>query len=96
MSKYLCEECKYNNNGWCKIKQFNGLRKKNIQECEDFKGNAKYTHLEIIKSLDGEGRKSLTINVNNEAVFIPEEIITDFINDAAQGSIGVNIPGDVE
>lgn len=30
---YLCENCKNNNNGWCTANKFNGLKKKNIQEC---------------------------------------------------------------
>lgn len=37
MDRYLCEKCNFNNNGWCKIKQFNGLRKRNIQECNEYK-----------------------------------------------------------
>lgn len=36
MSKdYLCKDCEYNNNGWCKKKEFNGLKK--ITECNDKK-----------------------------------------------------------
>lgn len=34
--KYLCEVCKFNNNGWCRIKKKNGLKKMNIQKCADF------------------------------------------------------------
>ena len=30
---YICEDCKNNNNGWCVSKKFNGLKKKNIQNC---------------------------------------------------------------
>jgi hypothetical protein len=32
---YLCKDCEYNNNGWCKKKEFNGLKK--ITECGDKK-----------------------------------------------------------
>ena len=31
---YICEDCKNNNNGWCNIQRFNGLKKKNIQNCK--------------------------------------------------------------
>lgn len=48
---YKCETCKYNNNGWCNIKKFNGLKKKNIQECENYKTNA--TELIMYKGIDG-------------------------------------------
>ena len=34
--KYLCEVCKFNNNGWCRIKKKNRLKKMNIQKCADF------------------------------------------------------------
>ena len=38
MSKdYLCKDCQFNNNGWCKKKSIQGL--KNITECE-FKNNS--------------------------------------------------------
>lgn len=38
MSKdYLCKDCQFNNNGWCKKKSIQGL--KNISECE-FKNNS--------------------------------------------------------
>ena len=30
---YMCEQCKNNNNGWCNIKKFNGLKKRNIRDC---------------------------------------------------------------
>lgn len=43
--KYLCEICDQNNNGWCKTKKMNGLKKKNIQECKLYKGKDKYTEL---------------------------------------------------
>ena len=39
---YICEDCKNNNNGWCNIQRFNGLKKKNIQNCEYYE---KYINL---------------------------------------------------
>lgn len=38
MSKYLCQNCKHNNNGWCTVKKCNGLKKMNITTCNDFAG----------------------------------------------------------
>lgn len=36
MSKeYFCKDCVHNNNGWCKEKKFNGLKK--VTECESKK-----------------------------------------------------------
>lgn len=43
--KYLCEVCDHNNNGWCKAKRMNGLKKKNVQECKLYKGEDKYIEL---------------------------------------------------
>lgn len=50
---YLCEQCKENNNGWCKANKFNGLKKKNIQKCAKFDP--------IIVSEDGEEVKTYCI-----------------------------------
>lgn len=50
---YLCEQCKENNNGWCKANKFNGLKKKNIQRCTKFDP--------IIVSEDGEEIKTYCI-----------------------------------
>lgn len=36
MYRYLCEVCSMNNNGWCKANKFNGLKKRNIQKCDNF------------------------------------------------------------
>ena len=33
---YLCETCKNNNCGWCTVNRMNGLKKKNIQICDDY------------------------------------------------------------
>ena len=40
MSYYLCQDCKYNNNGWCTKKKMNGLKKKGIVRCADHEINA--------------------------------------------------------
>lgn len=37
MDNYLCLNCKENNNGWCNEKKTNGLKKKNIQNCDHYK-----------------------------------------------------------
>ena len=39
---YICEDWKNKNNGWCNIQRFNGLKKKNIQNCEYYE---KYINL---------------------------------------------------
>lgn len=33
---YICENCSNNNNGWCKVRKFNGLKKKDLQRCPSF------------------------------------------------------------
>ena len=86
---YKCQKCRYNNNGWCNIKRFNGLKKKNIQECEDYKVDG--TEFTIIREKDGLGTKSLTISIDDNEVFIPEKVIADFINGSSRG-IKVEIP----
>lgn len=45
---YICEDCKWNNNGWCKKIGMNGLKKKNIQECDDYSSTGE-TKLSIYK-----------------------------------------------
>lgn len=50
---YLCEQCKENNNGWCKANKFNGLKKKNIQRCAKFD--------RIIINEDGDEEKTYCI-----------------------------------
>ncbi|WP_297428956.1 hypothetical protein [Clostridium sp.] len=89
MSKYLCENCKWNNNGWCKQKQMNGLKKKNILECDSYK--AEGTELYISKSKDAFDVPHLIIKINNEEVFIPTSIITDFVKGTGN-NISTTIP----
>lgn len=36
MSKYLCQDCINNNNGWCTVRKCNGLKKMNITSCNTF------------------------------------------------------------
>ena len=36
MSKYLCQDCRSNNNGWCTVRKCNGLKKLNITSCNTF------------------------------------------------------------
>lgn len=60
MSKYLCEKCKWNNNGWCKVRQFNGLKKKNIQGCDKYKEaiNTGDEHLDkLLEYIEKENNK---------------------------------------
>lgn len=79
MSKYLCEDCKHNNNGWCKQKRMNGLKKLNIQECENF--SRKGTFLILSKGVhDYLGQEIMTIKINDDAVEIPIIIMQEFIN----------------
>lgn len=33
---YQCENCKFNNHGWCTVNKMNELKKLNIQNCYDF------------------------------------------------------------
>lgn len=87
---YKCQDCKNNNNGWCNIKKFNGLKKKNIENCEDYKGDN--TQLQIAKSKDVFEIDHLTITINEESVFIPTHIIKDFMEDKKANKISVTIP----
>ena len=41
MSKYLCQDCRSNNNGWCTVRKCNGLKKLNITSCNTFEGKNK-------------------------------------------------------
>lgn len=36
MGKYLCQDCKLNNNGWCTVRKCNGLKKLNITSCNTY------------------------------------------------------------
>ena len=36
MSKYLCQDCKSNNNGWCTVRKCNGLKKLNVTSYNTF------------------------------------------------------------
>lgn len=36
MSKYLCQDCKSNNNGWCTVRRCNGLKKLNVTSCNTY------------------------------------------------------------
>lgn len=49
------------------------------------------TILKIEKCKDGENRDSLTIEVNNEVVLIPQSIIDDFLN-SNHKNIMVTVP----
>ena len=93
MSKYLCMECKHNNNGWCKVKSKNGLKKLNIQECKYYKNNDSTLLIQRTEK-DYYGQQFISIKINNEIVDIPERIIEDFINDKKLQEISVNIPKD--
>ena len=39
MKAYLCNDCKYNKNGWCYVYQCNG--KPRIEICEKYKNHLK-------------------------------------------------------
>ena len=41
MNKYLCQDCRSNNNGWCTVRKCNGLKKLNITSCNTFEGKNK-------------------------------------------------------
>ena len=53
----------------------------------------KNTILRLEKSKDAEGRDSITIMINKKGVFIPTEILTDFLNSESTG-VTITIPGD--
>lgn len=90
MSKYLCQTCKFNNHGWCNINSFNGLKKKNIQECENYKICKECgSELIIKKDFDYDKRPHLSISINEEEVFIPVKCITDFIENKDSKSMKV-------
>lgn len=86
---YKCQTCSNNNNGWCNVKKFNGLKKRNIQLCEYFKING--DELIIEKSKDGFGVNHLTISINGNEVFIPQSVMVDFINSDSK-NIKIEIP----
>lgn len=58
MSKdYLCKDCEYNNNGWCKKKEFNGLKK--ITECNDKKVEGYLSEQGQYEDINYEGYKNM-------------------------------------
>ena len=91
MSKYLCVECKFNNNGWCKQKKMNGLKKLNIQECDDFKKHGTILTLER-QGKDYYGQELMLIKINNEVAEIPVIVLEDFIKDKTCPNREIVIP----
>jgi hypothetical protein len=91
MSKYLCEECKFNNNGWCKIKKTNGLKQKNIQECDSYKKTG--TTLILERGIhDYYGTEMMAIKINDEVFEVPVYVVENFIKNDKNKSIEVNMP----
>ena len=91
MSKYLCESCKQNNNGWCKIHKMNGLKAKNIQKCDDFSKPGTLFVLER-ESKDYYGQEMVLVKINDEVAEMPIRVIEQFINDKGMRTQEVNIP----
>lgn len=89
MSNYLCQNCKNNNNGWCNAKKMNGLKKKNITKCEEYKGDE--TIFKVSRSKDCFEVEHLTIEIDDVGVIIPTHVITDFLNSKGK-NIKVSIP----
>jgi len=91
MSKYLCESCKSNNNGWCKTKKMNGLKQKNIQECDSYKRNG--TTLILERGIrDYYGTEMMAIKINDEVFEVPVYVIENFIKNEKNKSIEINLP----
>jgi hypothetical protein len=91
MSKYLCETCKQNNNGWCKEHKINGLKAKNIQKCDSFSKPGTAFVLER-ESKDYYGQDMVSVKINNEIVCVPMIVLEKFINDKDMKKQEVNIP----
>jgi hypothetical protein len=89
--KYLCENCKFNNNGWCKQKKMNGLKAKNIQECESFRKTGTTFSIKR-ESKDFYGQELVLVKINDEVAEMPIMILENFIKDKATKNIEVNIP----
>lgn len=76
MSKYLCQDCKSNNNGWCTVRKCNGLKKLNITSCNTFedKNKIEFTNGSSVTTIEGNsvrGKRSemllQEVNVNTES-----------------------------
>jgi hypothetical protein len=91
MAKYLCQECKSNNNGWCKEFNMNGLKAKNIQECKSFRMSGTVFILER-ESKDYYGQEMVLVKINDEVAEMPMIVLEQFINDKAMKKQEVNIP----
>lgn len=91
MSKYLCEGCKFNNNGWCNKKKINGLKKLNIQECDIFRNNNTMMTIERCAK-DYYGQQIIKLQINNEIVEIPEVVLEKFIQNKDIKSQEIKIP----
>ena len=91
MSKYLCEDCKYNNNGWCKTHKINGLKARNIIQCKEFRKNGTVFKMER-ESKNYYGQEMVLVSINDEVAEMPIRVIEAFINEKKSKNIEVNIP----
>lgn len=91
MAEYLCMKCKHNNNGWCKMRKQNGLKKLNIQECKEYKTDGSKLLIERTNK-DYYGQQFISIKINNETIELPEKVLQDFIEDKQLKEIEINIP----
>lgn len=64
MKNYLCKNCKYNNNGWCNKRSFNGL--KNIVECEYYKIDDYTGKYNCTESIPSNTHAPLTISTQKK------------------------------
>ena len=78
MSKYLCEECQWNDNGRCKVKQFSGLKRIKMKECDKYKAadteEDEYLN-KLLKAIDKQLDKFGDQFENEEA--LPNDLLYD-------------------
>lgn len=70
MSKYLCQDCKNNNNGWCTVRKCNGLKKLNITSCNTFEGKntIEFVNGSKITTIEGDSSRSKRAELKDNSV----------------------------
>lgn len=79
MSKYLCQDCKSNNNGWCVVRKCNGLKKLNITSCNTYEDKNTTTELSNGNKIANIPVQELTRGKRSETkIFLDESSKNDF------------------
>jgi hypothetical protein len=88
---YKCQDCRHNNNGWCKEKRMNGLKKLNLQECDKYGKAGTILYIER-QGKDYYGQPMIMISVNGEQAGLPAAIVKEFLDNPESKNIEIVIP----